>query len=90
MVQPFEDVAFSLKTGETSDVVETRFGYHLIQVGDKQPETISEYKDVKDKLAPYLKRMNAGEEAKKYIESLKKAAKIERFLPVAEKQDKAE
>ena len=36
MVKPFEDAAFSMKTGEISNPVQTQFGYHLIQLTDKK------------------------------------------------------
>ena len=37
MVKEFEDAAFNAKVGELAGPVKSPFGYHLIQVLDKQP-----------------------------------------------------
>lgn len=80
MVKPFEDVAFSLKPNETSDIVETKFGYHLIKVVDKQPAKKMAYADVKDRIKKHLKDQKLKTERQLYFDKLKKDAKIEKFL----------
>jgi peptidyl-prolyl cis-trans isomerase SurA len=37
MVYPFEEAAYKTNKGEISNIVRTRFGYHLIKVMDKKP-----------------------------------------------------
>jgi peptidyl-prolyl cis-trans isomerase C len=80
MVKPFETAAFSLKPDETSEIVETQFGYHLIKVNDKKPAKKMTYAEVKDRLNEHLKKQKTDAEANAYIEMLRKDAKIEKFI----------
>ena len=80
MVKPFEETAFTMKPGQVSGMVETRFGYHLIMVTERTPESTLSYEEVKDRLEQYLKQQKVQEEIAAYVENLKSKAKIERFV----------
>ena len=40
MVKSFDDAMFALKKGETSEVIESEFGYHIIQLNDIKPSVV--------------------------------------------------
>jgi parvulin-like peptidyl-prolyl isomerase len=48
MVEPFAKAAFALKPYQMSDVVATKFGYHLILVTDRRPGKQMKFDDVKE------------------------------------------
>lgn len=80
MVKAFEDVAFALKKNEISDVVETQFGYHLIQnLGHKDADKVP-FKDVKDRIVNNLRNEKIKEEVQTYVKNLREKSKIERFI----------
>lgn len=80
MVKPFEEAAFSLKPGRISKIVQTNFGYHLIKVIDKKPESIFAYEEIKNAISRDINRKKIEKEVNRYIEELKKDADVQRFL----------
>jgi peptidyl-prolyl cis-trans isomerase C len=78
--KPFEEVAFSLPPGKVSDIVETRSGYHLIEVMDRKPASIVTYQEAKKMLQKLLKQRRIDKMLKSYVEGLKGKAEIERIL----------
>ena len=55
MVKPFEEVAFSIRKGEMSSPVRTRFGFHLIQVVEQRKETQKPLKEVESQIRSSLR-----------------------------------
>jgi peptidyl-prolyl cis-trans isomerase C len=80
MVKPFEDKAFTMKPGETSEPVRTRFGYHIIKVLERRDETQKPYEEVKDQIFESLKNKKFFQERRTLLENLEKEAKIEKLV----------
>jgi len=69
MVKPFADSAFSLKKGELSDLVRTRFGIHIIKVEDITEVSVQPLAQVKETVRQSLKEERGREIALQRAES---------------------
>lgn len=76
MVPAFEEAAFSQATNVIGPVVETVFGYHIIQVLDRTAASTQQLDQAREKIVTFLKRQKSQEAFWKYIEELKSKAKI--------------
>jgi len=73
MVTPFAEAAFALDTGEVSEPVKSRFGWHVIKVEDKRDRKSPEFAQVKDRLKGSMVR----QKMKDRMAQLRAAASIE-------------
>ena len=76
MVPPFDKAAFAMEKGTISDLVETRFGYHIIKVTDRKEAGTTSFEQAKADLIQQLAQKKQAELTKEYIDSLKAAANI--------------
>ncbi len=68
-VPNFEKTAFSQSIGETSGLIETEYGYHIIQTEEKQPAHTETFDEVKPQLLLDAKKQVAADNLKKAIDS---------------------
>ncbi|QWV93522.1 peptidylprolyl isomerase [Geomonas oryzisoli] len=76
MIPDFEKVVFGLKDGETSGIVKTQFGYHIIKKTGSRPAGVRTLDEVKDEIKAALAPAKQQEVFKTLKEDLKKQAKV--------------
>lgn len=77
MIKPFEEIAFSMKPGEISDVIETQFGYHIIRVEEKKEESVETFDAAKERINQKLSQDQIKTKVAEFIENTMKDAAVE-------------
>ena len=77
MVKPFEDAVFSSTAGTLTPIIETQFGYHLIEVIEIKPAGKMSLEEAKDKIKTYLESKTKQELVEKHVADLRAKTTIE-------------
>ena len=72
----FDKAVVDLKVGETSDIVDTEFGYHIIRLMETKPSDYAPFADVEQSIQKHLFMTEAQKLVGRYIKGLRKKADI--------------
>jgi peptidyl-prolyl cis-trans isomerase D len=83
MVAGFDQTVFTMSKNETSGIIESKFGYHIILLEDIKEAKIRDFAEVKESLKDDLIKARASEEAYKLSQDLDEALGMEDSLKAA-------
>ena len=79
MVPEFENAAFDMEEGEISGPVKSQFGYHIIKLNEKLPESLSSMEEVHEEIKNQIVRMKQQDKYMNKVNELTEKYKVERF-----------
>ena len=77
IIPEIEEVVFALEVEELSEVVKTDFGFHILKITEKKPETVKALEEVKEEIIQTLLPTKQKEAFDNLLEELKGKVEIE-------------
>jgi foldase protein PrsA len=84
MVPEFEDAAFSLQPGETSEPVQTQYGYHIIRVVERKDAHTPTLAEIRDQVLADVQTENRTAQGQAWYAEVRKTKKVEIGIPVVQ------
>jgi peptidyl-prolyl cis-trans isomerase C len=75
----FEKAAFTLKTGETSGIITTPYGYHIVKVDEKSPSRVATFAETKGYITAILKKELEQKKVQEFMDKVAKESGLEVF-----------
>jgi peptidyl-prolyl cis-trans isomerase C len=93
LMPEFEQACSFLQVGETSGVVKTSLGYHVIKLTDRRPPTVRPLDEVKGEIFQRLREVKRRDSFNVLLEKLKSSTEIkvnEKALSIGDEKEDAE
>ena len=87
MVKPFEEAVFRMRDGEISDVIESDFGYHIIELTGIKAPKVPSFEEMRPKLEADLRKQQAQRKFAEVAETFTNGVyeQSESLQPIADK-----
>jgi len=77
IIPEIEEVVFALEVEELSEIINTDFGFHILKITEKKPETVKSFEEVKEDIIQTLLPNKQKEAFDNLLEELKSKSEIE-------------
>lgn len=80
IAEKFKEAVFALDVGGVSEIVETEYGFHIIEVTDRKDAGLKSYDEVKEQIKQQLSQQKGQNVWDEFVRELRDKAEIEKKL----------
>ncbi|MGD9329962.1 MAG: peptidyl-prolyl cis-trans isomerase [Desulfobacterales bacterium] len=77
LVPEFETAAFALQKGEVSNIIPTRYGFHIIKLEDRRPSRLKPYEEVQEEVRRRVIEVTVERRHKEIVAKLRQGRNVQ-------------